>query len=103
MRAAFERALIVPRLGEHGARGRDMVLTSRMRRAAERNLLVAEPKAVRGAARDKRQSLERLDGRARINRPIDVAEGHHHPALRIDDRAGSAMGGFDKAAARSLD
>ena len=103
MRAAFERAFIVSRFGEHRARGRDMVLASRVRRAAERNLLVAETQAVRGAACDKRQSLERLDGGARINRPIGVAKGHHHPAIRIDDRAGPAMGGFDERAAHSLD
>ena len=74
-----------------------------MRRAGERNLLVAQTKAVRGAAFDERQGLHRLDRGARINRPLGVAEGHHHPAVRIDDRAGAAMGGFDEGAARDLD
>ena len=103
MRAAFERPFIVARFGEHRARGRDMVLASRVRRAAERNLLVAQTQAIRGAAFDKRQGLQRLDGGARINRSLGVAKGHHHPAVRIDDRAGSAMGGFDEVAARGLD
>ena len=94
MRAAFERPFIVSRFGEHRARGRDMVLASRVGRAAERNLLVAQTQAVRSAACDERQGLQRLDGGARINRPLGVAKGHHHPAVRIDDRAGPAMGGF---------
>ena len=103
MSAAFERPFIVSGFGEHCARGRDMVLASRVRRAAERNLLVAQTDAVRGAAFDQRQGLQRLDGGARIDRLLGVAKGHHHPAVRIDDRAGAAMGGFDPFAARGLD
>ena len=103
MRAAFERPFIVSRFGEHRARGRDMILAARVRRAAERNLLVAQTQAVRSAARDERQGLQRLDGGARINRSIGVAKGHHHPAVRIDDRARPAMGRFNEVAARGLD
>ena len=103
MSAAFERPFVESRFGEHRARGRDMVLAARVRRAAERNLLVAQTQAVRSAACDERQGLQRLDGGARINRPIGVAKGHHHPAVRIDDRARPAMGGFDEVAARGLD
>src|ERR1700722_4353582 len=103
MNIAFEHPFIVSNFGDHRARGRDMILASRVRRAAERNLLVAEPQAVRGAARAERQGLQRLDRGARINRQIGVAKGHHHPAVRIDDRAGPAMSGFDEGAARRLD
>ena len=102
MRAAFKRAFVVSSFREHPARSRH-VLASRVRRAAERNLLVAETQAVRGAACDERQGLQRLDGGARINRLLGVAKGHHHPAVRIDDRAGPAMGGFDPVAAHRLD
>ena len=56
MRAAFERPFIVSRFAEHRARGRDMVLTSRVGCAAERDLLVAQTEAVRSAAYDKRQA-----------------------------------------------
>ena len=103
MRAAFERAFIVSSFREHAARGRDMVLASRVRRAGERNLLVAETQAVRGAACDERQGLQRLDGGARINRSIGVAKGDQHAAVRIDDRARPAMGGFDEVPPRGLD
>ena len=103
MSAAFEHPFIVSRFGEHIARGRDMLLASRVRRAGERNFLVAQTEAVRSAARDERQGLQRLDGGARINRPIGVAKSHHHPAVRIDDSAGPAMSGFNERAARSLD
>ena len=103
MCAAFERPFIVSRFREHRARGRDMVLASRVGRAAERNLLVAQTEPIRSAACDERQGLQRLDGGARINRSIGVAKGHHHPAVRIDDRARPAMGGFDEVAAHGLD
>ena len=103
MCAAFERAFVVSRFREHRARDRDMLLAARVGRAAERNLLLAQTEAVRGAACDKRQGLQRLDGGARINGSIDVAKGHHHPAVRIDDRARPAMDGFDKVAAHGLD
>ncbi len=103
MRAAFERPLIVSSFREHRARGRDMVLASRVRRAGERNLLVAQTERVRGAAFDERQGLQRLDGGARVDGSLGVAKGHHHPTARIDDRAGAAMGGFDEGAAGDLD
>ena len=80
-----------------------MVLAARVRCAAERNLLLAQTQAVCSAARDERQGLQRLDGGARINRPIGVAKGHHHPAVRIDHRARPAMGGLNEVAARGLD
>ena len=102
MDAAFENPLVEAGLGEHRARRRDMVLTARMRCAGKRNLLVAEPQAVSGAAFDERESLQRLDGRARIDRPRCVAERHHNAAVRIDDRARAPMGGFDPFAAGGL-
>src|ERR1700722_4745135 len=103
MRAAFEHPFIVSRFGEHIAHGRDMLLAARVRRAGERNFLVAQTEAVRSAARDERQGLQRLDGGARINRSIGVAKGHHHPAVRIDDRARPPVEGFNEVAARGLD
>ena len=80
-----------------------MVLASGMRRAGERNLLVAQTQPIGGAALDERQGLQRLDGGARIDRPVRVAKGHNHPAVGIDDRAGPAVGGFDPFSARGLD
>ncbi len=103
MRAAFERTFIMIRFGEHRAGGREMVFAARMGGAAERNLLVAQTEPCRSAAGDERQGLKRLDCGAGINRSIGVAKGHRHSAVRIDDRAGSAMGGFDEGAAHRLD
>ena len=103
MRATFERPLITSCLGEHRAHGRDMIVASRVRRAGERNLLVAQAQAVGSAAFDERQGLQRLDGGAGINRPLCVAEGDHNSAVRIDDRAHSAMSGFNQGASQDLD
>src|SRR3984885_14942675 len=103
MSAAFERTFVISCFGEHRARGRAMLLASRVRRAAESNLLVAQTQAVGSAARDERQGLQRLDGGARIDRSIGVAKSHHHPAVRIDDRARPAMDRLNEIAARGLD
>ncbi len=103
MRAAFERALVAPRLGEHRLRQRDMLVLAGVGGAGERNLPVAQAQPVGGAALDERQGLERLDRRARIDRSLDVAEGERDCAIRIDDRARPAMGGFDPPATKDFD
>ena len=103
VRAAFEHAFVASRLGEHRAGQRDMRLLARMRGAGERDLLVAEAEAVGGAALDQRQGLQRLDRRTRIDGPVDVAEGEHHPPVRVDHGARPAMGGFDPLAAQDFD
>ena len=59
-----------------------------------------EAEAVGGAAFDQRQGLHRLDRRARVDRPVDVAEGQRDPPVCVDDRAGAAVGGFDPPAAQ---
>ena len=102
MRAAFENALVAPGLCKHCPRRRDMVLLAGMRGAGERDLLCAQAQAVRGAALEQRQGLQRLDRGARVDRPLDVAERHHDRSARVDDRSGAAMGGFDPIAAQSL-
>ena len=103
MRAAFERAFVISGFGEHRAHRRDMGLAAGVRGAGKRDLVVAEAEAIGGAAFDERQGLQGLDGGARINRPLGVAERQNHPAVGIDDRARAAMGGFDPIAARGLD
>ena len=103
MDAAFERPFVAPGLGEHRARGRHMVFAARVGRAGERDLLVAQAQAVGRAAFDKRHGLQRLDRRARIDRALGVAEDHDDAAIRVDDRAGAAVGGFNPLSARGLD
>src|SRR5205814_299218 len=74
-----------------------------MRRACERELLMAEPIVLGGARFDQRQSLQCLDGRARIDRAHHVAARQHRTAFGIDHGDGTAMRAFDAAAAQDFD
>ena len=74
-----------------------------MRGAGQRQLLGAEAVAVGGAGFDQRQRLHRLDRRARIDRPLDVAQRQHRAAVGVDHRDRAAMPAFDQRAAQDLD
>ena len=51
---------------------------------------------------DHRQALHRLDCRARVDRPLDIAASTDHPAARPDNGKGTLMTALDKAAADDL-
>ena len=96
MGAAFERTGIEPGGRQHAGGRRDMAGLAAMRRAGKRQFLLAQAVAVRGAGFDQRQRLQRLDGRARKDRPLDVAERQHGSPVGIDDRDGAAVAAFDQ-------
>ena len=81
-------------------RRRDMAGLAAVRRAGERQFLVAEAEAVGRARFDQRQRLQRLDGRARKDRPLDVAERQHRAAVGIDHRDARRGGGSRPAPPR---
>ena len=103
MRAAGENGNVRPRLGEHRARERHVGRLARMRGAAQRDRLPAQPKPIRGAALDQRQRLQRLDRRARKYRPGHVAEREDHTPVGVDDRPRPAMKRLDARAAGDFD
>ena len=95
--------LVEPGFGEHPRRERHMRGLAGMRGAGERKLLIAEAEAIRRPALDQRQRLDRLDRRARENRPLDVAEREHDAAVRVDHNPRAAMLRFDAPASRDFD
>jgi hypothetical protein len=66
-----------------------------VRGAGERKLGVAQAQIVCRAARDERQRLQQLDGGAREDRPLDIAD---RGCTRRRRRARRRGGGFDRAA-----
>ncbi len=74
-----------------------------MRGAGQRQLLRAEAVAIGSAAFDQRQRLQRLHRRARIDRPLDVAERQHAAAVGVDHRDRAGVPAFDQRAAQDLD
>src|SRR5690606_41638093 len=73
-----------------------------MRCTPKRNLAIAEAKGIGRSAFHKRERLNRLHGRARKNRPLDITDGKHQLAGCVTDGNGAAMPAFDSAAARNL-
>ena len=74
-----------------------------VRGAGQRQFLQAEAVAVGGAAFDQRQRLQRLDRRARKDRPLDVAQRQHARAVGVDHRDRAGMPALDQRAAQDLD
>jgi hypothetical protein len=85
VRAAFERADVEPGLGEHALDHLDVRRLAVVRRAGDRELLVVEVEAIGGAAFDQRDRLQQLDGGARKDRAIDVAERDQALAVGVED------------------
>ena len=102
MRAAFEAGCIPPCLCQHGFCHRHVARLALVGGAGERDLLVGKPELLGDAALDQRQCLKRLDGRAREDRPVHVAQRKHHPATGIHHRNAAAMAGFHQLAAGDL-
>ena len=68
-----------------------------MRGAGQRQFLRRKPIAVGRTALDQRQRLQRLDRRARIDRPLDVAERQHAACRRHRPPRSRRDGGFRPA------
>ena len=103
VRAAFQCPCIHARLGQHPGRGGHMRRLAVVRGAGQRQFLVTQAEALGRAAGHQRQRLQQLDGRARKDRPLDVAQRQHAAAVGIDHRHRAAMCGFDGLAAKSFD
>ena len=103
VRAAFERAAVEPGARQHAARDLDMRRLAAMAGAGQRQFLVAEAVVVGRAALDQRQRLDRLHGRARIDRLRHVAERQHGRAVGIDHRDRAVMAALHQRAAHHLD
>src|SRR5690606_32944420 len=100
MRPAFKRALVEPRPLQHGRGKLRMFRFARMRRARQRDLAIAETERVGSPAFHEWQRLYRLDGRARKDRPFDIADRKHQLSGCIADRDCPAMPAFDRVAAK---
>ena len=94
---------VEPGRPQHALDAGDMRRLAAVRRAGERELLVAEAVAVGAARLDQHQRLQRLDGRARKDRRRDVAERQHGRAVGVDHRHGAAVAALDQVAARHFD
>ena len=103
VRAALERADVEPGLGEHPLDDGDVRRLAVVRCAGDRELLVVEAQAVGGAALDQRDRLQQLDGRARKDRAIDVAERDQPLAVGVEHGDGAAMRRLARVAAHRLD
>ena len=80
MRAATQRIGIEPRAVEHGGGKMRVPLGAGVRAAGERNLRRPEAEAISRARLDQRQRLQRLHRRARIDRPVDIAQAQRQSA-----------------------
>ena len=103
VRAAFERRRVEAGARQHAARDLDMRRLAAVARTRERKLRVAEPVAIRGAALDQRQRLQRLHGGARIDRLPGVAERQYGRAVGVDHHDGPAVAALHQGAAGDLD
>ena len=84
-------------------RGRHVLGLAAVGGACERKLLLGQGVAVRRARFHQHERLQRLDGGARKNRALDVAERQHGAAVGIDHRDGAAMAALDHGAAQNFD
>ena len=102
-------ALIHPTLGyvALGApaeeRLRNVLRLAAVRRAGERELVVAPAHPVEAAGRDQRHHLERLGARAPEGDGARIARGHDRALGRVDHGRVHAVPGFDDATARGHD
>src|SRR5215831_5244290 len=71
-----------------------------MRGASDGELIVSKPEGVCGAALDERDRLDRLDGRARINRTLDIAEREQEMSVRVGDSDCPSVAALDDRPAR---
>jgi hypothetical protein len=103
MRAALQRLDIEPGLGEDTGDQRGVLGLAIVRGASDCELVVAETELVGGAALDQRQGLQHLDGRARKDGPLDIAERGDHPAIGVEYGDRAAMRRFARPAAHRFD
>ena len=86
MRAAGEIALFEPDVGEHRLGERDVLRLAAVRRARERELVVAPPQLVEAARLEKRHHLERLGAGAPGADDACVARAGDERIIFGDDR-----------------
>ena len=103
MRAAGKIALVEPGLGEQAPHRLDMHTVAAMRGAGDRELVIAEPKRVGGAALDQRNGLQRLDRGAREHRSLDIAERKQEPPISIGNGDSAGMAALDERPSDHLD
>jgi hypothetical protein len=90
-------------LGQHAGGGaRAWCGLAAVRGAGQRQFLVGQLQRVGGAAGHQRQRLQHLDGRAREDRAVDVAQRGVQRAGGVDDGHRAAVGRLDDAAAPGL-
>ncbi len=103
LRPAFERAFLDPQSTQPIFQLDDLERRPTMGPTGQGDFRIRELELVGGARFDQRQGLDRLDGRPWEDRPVMVAPGLQHTAIRIgDDRVDSVMA-LDQAAAPNLD
>ncbi len=102
-RTAGQGTLVQADAVQPGAHGLDVKRLAAVRGAGERELRLAQPEGVGGAGFDQGQRLQHLDGRARVDRVLDIATRPSEPARRIGDGDSAAMAALHQVAARDLD
>ena len=70
--------------------------------AGQRQLLVVQPGRIRSTAFNQRQGLERLDRRARVDRPLDIAQSQNRLTIAAHHTNGAAVKTFHKVPAREI-
>ena len=102
-RAAFEIAGSKPEPLEDAQHRIRMPRLPAVRGAGERELGIAVFPAIGRAGLDQRQGLQALDGRARIDRRLDVAPDLDRASGRIEGGEGDGMAALDHVAPADLD
>lgn len=79
-----------------------MARLTAMRCTGERQLMIGEPISIGGAGLDQPQRLQRLDGRTRKHRTIDIAAHECSGAIGIHDCDRAAVPAFDDGTTQYL-
>ena len=103
MGAAFEIGFAQAHFLQPGAHRLDMARLAAVRSAGERDMFVAEPETLDGAAFHEGHGLDRLVGRARQDRGIDVAPGLDDGAVGLHHRGNALVPALDDGPSRDLD
>ena len=74
-----------------------------VRGTGQRQFLIAQVQRLGSAAFHQWQRLQHLDGRARKDRPVDVAQRQHATAIGVEHRQRAAMGGLHGIASMGFD
>jgi len=100
---AFEVGDREPDPGEPGMQGRDMPRLAVMGGAGQGDLGIAEAEGRGGAGLDQAEGQQGLDGRAAVDRLLDIPPMAHDSALGVGDGGGAGMPAFHQVAAGDFD